>query len=150
MTKSTLTASIHFEIPFHDIDSMQIAWHGHYAKYFENARTALLRKIGYDCQQMIDSGFAWPVVNFTLKYIKPLRYAQQAQVVAELVEYENQLKINYQIINPVSQELISKGSTTQLAIDMNTGETLFVTPMALQERVLAYLAKAPSQIATTS
>ena len=33
--------------PFFDIDSMDIVWHGHYAKYFELARCALLDKFGY-------------------------------------------------------------------------------------------------------
>ena len=33
------------EVPFHDVDVMRVAWHGHYVKYFEIARCALLDKI---------------------------------------------------------------------------------------------------------
>ena len=40
VTSSEVTVAI--AVPFHDIDSIGIAWHGHYAKYFEIARCALL------------------------------------------------------------------------------------------------------------
>ena len=41
MNKSYASASVEIQIPFHDIDIMGIAWHGHYAKYLEIARGAL-------------------------------------------------------------------------------------------------------------
>ena len=37
--------------PFFDIDSMDIVWHGHYVKYLELARCALLEKFGYGYQR---------------------------------------------------------------------------------------------------
>ena len=30
----------HTEVPFHDVDVMEVAWHGHYVKYFPNWRRA--------------------------------------------------------------------------------------------------------------
>jgi acyl-CoA thioester hydrolase len=44
MIKSIHQTSVDLEIPFHDVDMMQVVWHGHYAKYFEIARCALLEK----------------------------------------------------------------------------------------------------------
>jgi len=29
-----LTASATVEVPFHDVDAMNVCWHGHYLKYF--------------------------------------------------------------------------------------------------------------------
>ena len=29
---------IELTVPFYDVDSMDIVWHGHYLKYFEDAR----------------------------------------------------------------------------------------------------------------
>ncbi|WP_343034423.1 hypothetical protein [Candidatus Methylobacter favarea] len=40
--KSLHHTAVDIEIPFHDIDMMEVVWHGHYAKYFESARCALL------------------------------------------------------------------------------------------------------------
>ena len=40
--EARLQHSVEIEIPFHDVDMMEVAWHGHYVKYFEIARCALL------------------------------------------------------------------------------------------------------------
>ena len=44
-----LEAAIEVEVPFHDVDAMTVAWHGHYLKYFELARTQLLRARKVTC-----------------------------------------------------------------------------------------------------
>ncbi len=72
-----LSARVEIEVPFHDVDAMNVAWHGHYVKYFELARCALLRKFDYDYPQMHASGYAWPVVDCHLKYVRPARYGQR-------------------------------------------------------------------------
>ena len=28
-------ADVIIEVPFHDVDTMHVVWHGHYLKYFE-------------------------------------------------------------------------------------------------------------------
>ena len=71
-----LTAAVTLEVPFHDVDSMGIVWHGHYLKYFEIARTALMRRVGMDLAEMNASGCVWPVVTCEVKYLRPLRYGQ--------------------------------------------------------------------------
>ena len=53
--------------PFFDIDSMDVVWHGHYVKYLELARCALLEKFDYGYVRMRESGFAWPIVDLRLK-----------------------------------------------------------------------------------
>ena len=50
--KKELQATVEIRVPFHDVDGMQIVWHGHYYKYFEVARTKLLQPIGYDLNEM--------------------------------------------------------------------------------------------------
>ena len=45
MIKGIHYTEIDIEIPFHDIDMMEVVWHGHYAKYFEISRYALLEKL---------------------------------------------------------------------------------------------------------
>ena len=95
MTKVYTSATVEIEIPFHDIDIMGIAWHGHYAKYLEIARCAMLDTIDYNVPQMSESGFAWPVIEMYIRYARPLRFQQRIGVEAKLVEIENRLKINY-------------------------------------------------------
>ena len=132
-----ISATITVEVPFHDVDAMNVAWHGHYVKYFEIARCALLRQFNYDYPQMQASGYLWPVVECHLKYIKPALYGQTLQVTATLLEYENRLKIAYAIHDATSGERLTKGYTTQLAIEAATMELQFVSPTVLIENIQA-------------
>lgn len=134
-----LFADVELEIPFHDIDVMDVVWHGHYVKYFEIARCALLRRFDYDYPQMRDSGYAWPVVDCQLRYVRPARFGQRVVVRATLQEYENRLRIAYEVRDHASGERLTKGSTTQVAVDMRSGELQLVSPPALLERVRGVL-----------
>ena len=132
---SALAAEVGIEVPFHDVDAMEVAWHGHYLKYFEIARGALLRAIDYDYPQMQASGYLWPVVECHVKYIRPARYGQKLVASAELVEHENRMKIAYVIRDAASGEVLTRGHTVQVAVDARSGELQFVAPAALTERV---------------
>jgi hypothetical protein len=44
-------------------------------KYLENARWAVMDRIGFGLDAMIASGFLWPVVGLTVKYIRAARCA---------------------------------------------------------------------------
>lgn len=126
MTK--LSATIIIDVPFHDVDTMNVAWHGHYVKYFEVARCALLSLFDYDYPQMQASGYMWPVVECHLKYVRPAVYNQKLQVKATLLEYENRIKIGYEIFDERSSERLTKGHTVQVAIDAITHELQYVSP----------------------
>ncbi|AVS61447.1 4-hydroxybenzoyl-CoA thioesterase [Paracidovorax avenae] len=128
MNPLLLSASIDVEIPFHDVDTMDVAWHGHYVKYFELARCALLRRFDYDYPQMKASGYLWPVVECHLKYVRPALYGQRVRVEAALAEYENRIKIRYEIRDAASGTTLTKGHTVQLAVDTATRELQFVSP----------------------
>ena len=130
-----LSASVDVEVPFHDVDAMSVAWHGHYLKYFELARCALLRRFDYDYPQMQASGYLWPIVECQLKYVRPAIYGQRLSVEATLVEYENRIKIAYLIHDCGSGERLTKGYTVQVAVHAQTRELQFVSPATLFERL---------------
>lgn len=123
-----LTATVDVEVPFHDLDPMNVVWHGNYLKYFELARCELLRKFNYDYPEMQKSGFLWPIVECQLKYVQPAQYGQKLKVEASLVEYENRIKMAYCIYDPASGERLTKGYTIQVAVNSHTRELQFVSP----------------------
>jgi len=131
------------KVPFHDIDIMEIAWHGHYVKYFEIARCELLEKLDYDHEKMRDSGYAWPVIDLHLRYAKPARYNQVLNVRAILKEWENRLRIAYVITDAQSGDRMSRGHTDQVAVRMSDGEMCFASPEALLERVARIQRESP-------
>ncbi|MGH8442321.1 MAG: acyl-CoA thioesterase [Nevskiaceae bacterium] len=117
-------------VPFHDLDPAGIVWHGHYAKYFEVARCLLLESFGYNYDVMVESGYAWPVIDLRVRYVKPARFGQQIRVKATLDEWEYRLKIDYTIHDRAGARMC-KGSTVQVAVDIATREMLLRSPDVL-------------------
>ena len=140
MAKS-ISVSIEKEVPFYDVDSYRIVWHGNYPKYFEEARCALLEKIGYDYQQMEASGFFFPVVDLNARYVKPLVFKQKIKIRAQLKQWEHKLLIDYLITDKNSGERLTKGSTTQVAVLMPGNVLQFESPQILISQVETFLAK---------
>jgi acyl-CoA thioester hydrolase len=132
---SRWSAEVEMEVQFFDLDPMQIVWHGNYVKYLEVARCALLDKIGYNYLEMKESGYAWPVVDMHLRYIGPAVFGQRLTLRADLVEYENRLKIDYVISDTASGKRLNRASTTQVAVDIASGEMCFVSPSILFEKL---------------
>lgn len=120
---------------FHDLDPMAVVWHGHYLKYFELARCALLQRFDYDYTQMHDSGFLWPIVDLRSKYVRSAQLGQKIKVRAQIVEWENRLKIDYLIRDAASGEVLTRAHTIQVAVDRATGEMCFVSPPVLLQRL---------------
>jgi acyl-CoA thioester hydrolase len=131
MAESAYQASVNVLVPFHDVDVMEVVWHGHYAKYFEIARCALLDTIDYNYPQMRDSGYAWPVIDLRIRYIKPATFGKVITVNAAIAEWENRLKIDYLITDKHTGARFAKGHTIQVAVDMKTNAMLFESPAIL-------------------
>ena len=126
------------EVPFHDVDTMNVVWHGHYLKYFEIARYKLLDQFHYNYNQMRDSGYAWPVIESHVRYAQGIVFEQKIRVRAILKEWENRLKIEYQIFDDVSGKKLTKGYTTQVAVHIQTREMCFQSPQVLLDCLNAW------------
>jgi len=127
-------------VPFFDVDTMHVVWHGHYVKYLEVARCALLDHIGHNYTHMLESGYAWPVIDLQLRYVRGAVFGQKINVRANLVEWENRLKVNYLITDLASGERLTRASTVQVAVDIQSREMQLVSPkvfVAAVEKVLA-------------
>jgi acyl-CoA thioester hydrolase len=139
-SKGVLQAEIEFEVPFFDVDSMEVVWHGHYVKYLEVARCALLDKLGHNYQQMRASGYAWPIIDLQLRYVRGAQFGQRIKVRADLIEWQNRLKINYLISDAASGERLTRASSVQVAVEIASREMQLVSPrvlVAAVERVLS-------------
>jgi len=114
---------------------MAVVWHGHYAKYFEIARCALLDRIDYNYLAMRDSGYAWPIIDLRIRYVKSAVFGQDVTVRAALAEWENRLKIDYLITDALTGAKLVKGYTIQVAVDMLNNEMCLESPPVLLEKL---------------
>ncbi len=134
-TDSRFTTAIELTVPFHDVDAMGVVWHGNYFRYFEVAREALLAKFNYGYREMKASGYVWPVVDTRVKYRGTLSFEQRIRVQATIEEYENRLRIAYQIFDAATGKRTTTGYTIQVAVGIESQEMSFVSPPVLFERL---------------
>ena len=133
--ETTKTANVIIDVPFFDVDAMQVVWHGHYVKYLEIARCELLRSFNYDYNEMSESGYMWPIVDMSIKYVGSALFARKINVRATLKEWENRLRIDYLITDIETGKKLTKASTTQVALDINTRQMCFESPAILFEKL---------------
>lgn len=127
-------AEVVLTVSFHDCDPMGVVWHGNYFRFFEVAREALLRSINYSYAGMAASGYVWPVVDTRVKYRQPLRCEETIRVSARITEYENRLRIDYEVRNAADQ-ITTKAHTLQVAVEKESQALCFVSPDILLERL---------------
>jgi len=128
-------AEVEMQVQFFDLDPMQIVWHGNYVKYLEVVRCALLDKIGYNYEQMREAGHMWPIIEMNLRYAGPAAFGQRLLLRAEIVEWEQRLRIDYLISDAASGKRLNRATTTQVAVDLATREMCFVSPAILFEKL---------------
>jgi acyl-CoA thioester hydrolase len=133
------SATISYKVQFHDLDPMDIVWHGNYLRIMELARSELLDVIGYNYPQMRDSGFAWPIVDLRVKYVKSIRFGQTVNVTATILEHEYRLKIGYLIRDASMGIRLTKAHTIQVAVSIETGELCLESPPVLFSKIQGQL-----------
>ena len=132
---------ITFEVPFHDIDIMNVAWHGHYLKYFELARTRLMQGLNLDWPDLRDMGYAMPVTRVNVKFKHSLRYHEKYRVRATIEEHDHPaLVVHYEVLSMDGRRVMARGSTQQIYYCIKNGRSLFELPEPVMERFRARLA----------
>jgi acyl-CoA thioester hydrolase len=135
--QTEISVESEFTVEFYDVDSMRIVWHGNYIKYFEKARCALLGKIGYGYCEMEESGWIFPLTSVSVKFVNSLHFQDRVRAKAFLTEYENCIKIKYELYNAQTGKLCAKGESTQMAVNMASGESCMVCPSDFIDKVQA-------------
>lgn len=135
--QGVIEATVEALVPFHDVDVAGVVWHGHYLKYLENARWALMERLDFGLNAMIASGYAWPVIEAHVKYVRPARFGERLAVQASLVEWHSRLSVHYLVTNAATTERVARAKTVQVAVESSTGVLQFGSPAVLLERVAA-------------
>lgn len=112
-------ATVRLQVPFHDLDPLQVVWHGNYLKYFEIARQELFDRAGLDLYRMhLDAGTVFPIVRTAVKHIHPLRFRDVFDCKARAVEARSKLVLDFEIVLVPDGTLCARGRTEQVAVTM--------------------------------
>jgi acyl-CoA thioester hydrolase len=126
--------SVDLEVPFHDVDSLGVVWHGHYYKYLEVARTRLLRSRSLDAGDIIGPRFRFLVVETRCRYAWPLRYGEQLRVAAWFGDLRHRIRISYEITNLTAGRRSARAHTILATTDLD-GRLLLETPDGIVRRI---------------
>ena len=128
---------IEIEIPFYDLDPMQVVWHGNYIKYMEKGRCALLSDMHMTYADMADAGFAFPVVKLNVKYIRPCTFGMHIIVKTTLVPSENFLIFKYEISDALTGTKLCCAETKQMAVNLQDKSGLPIIPEPFISKIMA-------------
>ena len=116
-------------VPFHDLDPLQIVWHGNYAKYFDIARFGLFKQAGLDLYDyFVGQQLVFPVTRFSAKHITPLRYDDEFVCKATVVEAVYKIELSFEIRLTENGYLCTRGKSEQVAVKVPEMEMQFEIP----------------------
>lgn len=124
-------------VPFYDVDSMRVVYHGNYTKYFEEARCAYFEALGLSYTEMEAAGFLLPVVTLQVKYLRSCVFGQDLAIEVRREANDNLIILHYLIRDAKTGVKCCKGTTRHAAILADTKELLFELPPLFLERLKA-------------
>lgn len=113
---------VSLRVRYGETDRMGYAYYGNYATYFEVARVEALRALGFSYRVLEDEGTLLPVVDFSIKYIKPAYYDDELRIKVMIKELPSaRIKFYYETYN-AANVLINNGETTLVFVDKTSGK----------------------------
>jgi acyl-CoA thioester hydrolase len=128
---------VELTVPFHDLDPMQVVWHGNYLKYFELARQRLFDDSGVDLYRVaVEDGTLFPIVKTALKYVQPLRFRDRIRVSAQVIDAQRRIVLQFEIRRLSDDQVCTRGTSEQLAVRAADQSLLFAIPAEVRDALL--------------
>ena len=126
--------STQIRIRYGETDQMGYVYYGNYAQFFEIGRVEMLRSLGLSYRQMEEAGIMLPVINFSVKYIKPAHYDDLITIKTIINEIPGvKIKFDYEIYNE-KNTLLTKAHT-ELVFVKKTDMRPTMAPESLIKRL---------------
>ena len=120
-----ITATAKRHVRFSEIDMLGIAWHGHYAGFFEDARITLGQRYAIGYMDLYANGILAPIKSIHVDFIQPLKFLEEITIEAVL-HYSVASRINCEyIVRNGEGTICATGYTVQMML--NKDHELFLT-----------------------
>ena len=124
-----MSYEIKLRVPFHDLDPLQMVWHGNYLKYFDIARFGLFKQAGVDLYQFsVRQQIIFPVTRFSVKHIVPLRFDDEFICKAIVIEAVYKIAIDFESRLSENGRVCARGKSEQLSVKLPEMEMQFEIP----------------------
>jgi acyl-CoA thioester hydrolase len=137
------SAETKIRVRYGETDQMGYVYYGNYPLYYEVARTDMIRKLGWPYKKIEENGIMLPVLSLNVKYIKPAYYDDELTIKTVIRKLPSaRIEFEYEVYNE-QNELINKGETTLVFVDMKTGRPIGA-PQAFLDDIGKYFDIKPS------
>jgi acyl-CoA thioester hydrolase len=127
------------KVRFNEVDSYQVAWHGHYVAWLEEGRNDLAGRFGLDAAQVMAAGYLAPVVALELKFKRPVRFGDELRVLTSLHPADTaSLLFVSRIVGPDGVD-VATAMTTHVITDPG-GVIQYRLPHIIAERLVGLMA----------
>jgi acyl-CoA thioester hydrolase len=132
--KSPRSTSVQLQVPYYDVDILQVVWNGNYFKYFEVARQAFFKDCGLNLlSYMNQKKIVFPVIRSMIKHIRPLRLDDEFICTASLKEAKIKIVLDFEIRLTLNGLVCARGQSEQVALLVPKMEMAFKIPEDIQE-----------------
>ena len=119
---------------YEDTDAGGVVFYANYLKFFERARTEMLRAMGFEQDELIvNEGIIFVVRSVQVDYLHPARFNEQIQVSAE-VTIAKKASLTFEQLITRGDDVLCKGIIRIACLDAKT-----MHPKAIPENLLELL-----------
>jgi acyl-CoA thioester hydrolase len=119
---------------YEDTDAGGVVFYANYLKFFERARTEMLRAIGFEQDELIaNDGILFAVRSVQVDYLRPARFNELLQVSAELTLIKK-ASLTFEQIITRGDDVLCKSEIRIACLDASS-----MRPKAIPENLLELL-----------
>ena len=111
-----ITSRASVSVRYAETDMMGVVYHGSYLPWLEIGRTELLKEHGLPYRELEAEGFFLPVVEVSLRYLRPAKY-DDTVVITTVLKEKPSLRIRMEYELHRGDELIATASSLHVFID---------------------------------
>lgn len=128
-----ITSENKIRVRYDEVDKMGYVYHGNYAKYYHISRTELLRKVGISDKELENYNIILPVIEMTIKYLKPVFYDDVITIKTMIKEFPtSKMEFFHKVFNQ-NREIINVASSTLVFVNSNTRKPMRVPEIILNK-----------------
>ncbi|MGN6619132.1 MAG: acyl-CoA thioesterase [Ilyomonas sp.] len=125
-------------VRYAETDQMNVVYYGNYAQYFEVGRVESIRQLGYTYKDMEASGVIMPVVEFSIKYLRPATYDDLLTIKTTVRELPEDHRIEFfQEVYNEDGKMLTAGKVVLYFLDSSTRKKT-IMPELLRKKLEPY------------
>lgn len=100
------------KVQYYETDQMRIVHHSNYIRWFEEARTDWMDKIGFSYARMEEEGVMVPVLSVDCQYKTMCMYGEIVEIEAKIHSFTGvRLQFSYEVRNAETKEIKATGTS---------------------------------------